>query len=135
MISVLDEKGMPTPVEVAYIYPPRSQLTPLTAAERDSLVKQDDLYLHYSQYVDNVSAFEMLNDQAKQVEAQKQAEEEGEESFVGGLIGSIFGTKKKKDQSLTEQVVSQVAQQVGRNLRNNLTKQIVRGLLGAITKK
>lgn len=135
LISVLDEKGMPTPVEVAYIYPPRSQLTPLTAAERDSLVKQDDLYLHYSQYVDNVSAFEMLNDQAKQVEAQKQAEEEGEESFVGGLIGSIFGTKKKKDQSLAEQVVSQVAQQVGRNLRNNLTKQIVRGLLGAITKK
>ena len=135
LISVLDEKGMPTPVEVAYIYPPRSQLTPLTAAERDSLVKQDDLYLHYSQYVDNVSAFEMLNDQAKQVEAQKQAEEEGDESFVGGLIGSIFGTKKKKDQSLTEQVVSQVEQQVGRNLRNNLTKQIVRGLLGAITKK
>ena len=74
LISVLDEKGMPTPVEVAYIYPPRSQLTPLTAAERDSLVKQDDLYLHYSQYVDNISAFEMLNDQAKQVEAQKQAE-------------------------------------------------------------
>lgn len=135
LISVLDEKGMPTPVEVAYIYPPRSQLTPLTAAERDSLVKQDDLYLHYSQYVDNVSAFEMLNDQAKQVEAQKQAEQEGKENFVGGLIASIFGTKKKKDQSFTEQVVSQVAQQVGRNLRNNLTKQIMRGLLGAITKK
>ena len=73
--------------------------------------------------------------QAKQVEAQKQAEQEGKENFVGGLIASIFGTKKKKDQSFTEQVVSQVAQQVGRSLRNNISKQIMRGILGAITKK
>ena len=32
-------------------------------------------------------------------------------------------------------MVSQVAQQVGRNLRNQVTKQIMRGILGAITKK
>ncbi|VTR33350.1 ATPase [Actinobacillus pleuropneumoniae] len=43
---MLDEKGMPTPVEVAYIYPPKSQLTPLVVAERDALVKQDDLYAY-----------------------------------------------------------------------------------------
>lgn len=135
LVSVLDEKGMPTPVEIAYIYPPKSQLTPLATAERDSLVKQDDLYHHYSQYVDNESAFEMLNAKAEAVKAEQAAAEEENNDFFGGILSSIFGSKKKKDQSITEQVVSQVAQSVGRNLRNQVTKQIMRGILGAITKK
>ena len=135
LVSVLDDKGMPTPVEIAYIYPPASQLKPIAESERLALVKQDDLYLHYSQYVDNESAFETLNAQAQvQQQAQQQAQQE-EDSFLGGMLGSIFGTKKKSEQSMAEQLVSSVAQQVGRNLRNQVTKQIMRGLLGAITKK
>lgn len=133
LISILDEKGMPTPVEIAMVYPPKSQLAPLSNEERNALVKQDDLYAYYSQYVDNESAFEVLNGQ-QQVATAEKAEEEDEE-FLGGMLSSIFGTKKKKEQSLAEQMVSQVAQQVGRNLRNQVTKQIMRGILGAITKK
>ena len=34
LISFLDEKGMPAPVEVAYVYPPKSQLAPITEEER-----------------------------------------------------------------------------------------------------
>ena len=63
LISILDEKGMPTPVEIAMVYPPKSQLAPLSNEERNALVKQDDLYAYYSQYVDNESAFEVLNGQ------------------------------------------------------------------------
>ena len=133
LISILDEKGMPTPVEIAMVYPPKSQLAPLSNEERNSLVKQDDLYAYYSQYVDNESAFEVLNGQQQAATAEKAEEED--EGFLGGMLSSIFGTKKKKEQSLAEQMVSQVAQQVGRNLRNQVTKQIMRGILGAITKK
>ncbi|HHW7506372.1 TPA: helicase HerA-like C-terminal domain-containing protein [Mannheimia haemolytica] len=135
LVSVLDEKGMPTPVEIAYIYPPKSQLAPLATSERSALVKQDDLYHHYSQYVDNESAFELLNAKAEAIKAEQAAAEEENNDFFGGILSSIFGSKKKKDQSITEQVVSQVAQSVGRNLRNQVTKQIMRGILGAITKK
>ncbi len=138
LISVLDEKGMPTPVEVAYIYPPKSQLPPLAAAERDALVKQDDLYAYYSQYVDNESAYELLNAQVAQahaVQQQAEAEKAEEESdFFGGMIASIFGTKKKKDQSVAEQVVSEVTKSVAKKLTNQVSKQIMRGILGAITK-
>lgn len=133
LISILDEKGMPTPVEIAMVYPPKSQLAPLSNEERNALVKQDDLYAYYSQYVDNESAFEVLNGQQQAATAEKAEEED--EGFFGGMLSSIFGTKKKKEQSLAEQMVSQVAQQVGRNLRNQVTKQIMRGILGAITKK
>ena len=133
LISILDEKGMPTPVEIAMVYPPKSQLAPLSNEERNALVKQDDLYAYYSQYVDNESAFEVLNGQQQAATAEKAEEED--EGFLGGMLSSIFGTKKKKEQSLAEQMVSQVAPQVGRNLRNQVTKQIMRGILGAITKK
>lgn len=133
LISILDEKGMPTPVEIAMVYPPKSQLAPLSNEERNALVKQDDLYAYYSQYVDNESAFEVLNGQQQAATAENAEEED--EGFLGGMLSSIFGTKKKKEQSLAEQMVSQVAQQVGRNLRNQVTKQIMRGILGAITKK
>ncbi|ABY69126.1 predicted ATPase [Actinobacillus pleuropneumoniae serovar 3 str. JL03] len=138
LISVLDEKGMPTPVEVAYIYPPKSQLAPLAAVERDALVKQDDLYAYYSQYVDNESAYELLNAQVAQAQvAQQQAEAEKaeeENDFFGGMIASIFGTKKKKDQTVAEQVVSEVTKSVAKKLTNQVSKQIMRGILGAITK-
>lgn len=134
LVSVLDEKGMPTPVEIAYIYPPKSQLKPISEQERLALVKQDDLYLHYSQFVDNESAFEVLNAQTQAVQqAEQQAKED--DSFLSGMLGSIFGTKKKSEQSVAEQLVGSVAQSVGRNLRSQVTKQIMRGILGAITKK
>lgn len=135
LISVLDEKGMPTPVEIAYIYPPQSQLKPISETERLNLVKQDDLYLHYSEYVDNESAFEVLNTQTQAAQQAADAEKAQDESFLGGMLATIFGTKKKSEQSLAEQVVGSVAQSVGRNLRNQVTKQIMRGILGAMTKK
>ncbi|QIM65564.1 helicase HerA-like C-terminal domain-containing protein [Frederiksenia canicola] len=135
LVSVLDEKGMPTPVEIAYIYPPKSQLKPISAQERLDFVKQDDLYLHYSQFVDNESAFETLNAQTQAVQQAEQNAKAEEDSFLGGMLGSIFGTKKKSQQSVAEQLVGSVAQSVGRNLRNQVTKQIMRGILGAISRK
>lgn len=135
LVSVLDEKGMPTPVEIAYIYPPQSQLKPISAQERLDFVKQDDLYLHYSQFVDNESAFETLNAQTQAVQQAEQNAKAEEDSFLGGMLGSIFGTKKKSQQSVAEQLVGSVAQSVGRNLRNQVTKQIMRGILGAISRK
>src|SRR5580765_5525814 len=40
LVSFLSEKGQPTVVDRALIYPPQSQLPPLTPAERDQVIKQ-----------------------------------------------------------------------------------------------
>ncbi|QIM69513.1 helicase HerA-like C-terminal domain-containing protein [Basfia succiniciproducens] len=135
LVSFLDEKGMPTPVEIVSIFPPKSQLTPLTNEQRTDWVKDDELYPHYRDLVDNESAYEILNDQAVQAQVQQQVQDEENSDFFSGMISSIFGTKKKSRQTVAEQMVSSVAHQVGRNLRNQVTKQILRGILGAITKK
>lgn len=140
LVSFLDEKGMPTPVEIAYIYPPRSQLAPITEAQRSMWIKDDELYAVYRDEVDNESAFEILE---KQVQAsleqvaqvqQQQAEQQG-----GGLMGSlnrmIFGTKKRGEQLTTgEKMVNSVSKSIGRNISNQISRQIVRGILGALKK-
>lgn len=136
LVSFLDEKGMPTPVEIAYIYPPKSQLKPISL---EQWVKDDDLYTYYNNYVDNISAFEMLQEQADLAAvAQKQAEQaqqEEDNSIMGSLSRMLFGKKKRGEQlSVTEQVVSSVAKSVGRNIRNQITKQIMRGIMGALKK-
>ncbi|WP_301099209.1 helicase HerA-like domain-containing protein [Otariodibacter sp.] len=132
LVSTLDEKGMPTPVEIAYIYPPKSQLQPISDQERLDFVKQDDLYLHYSQYIDNESAFEVLTQRLNLEQEAEQKEKEDENSLLGGILGSIFDTKKKSEQSIAEKMVGSVAKSIGRNIRNQVTKQIMRGILGAI---
>ena len=139
LISFLDEKGMPTPVEVAYVYPPKSQLAPITEEERAAWVKDDELYAFYKDYVDNESAFEVLNAQADLAAVQQkqaeQAQQEEESGLFGRLSRMIFGTQKRGDKlSPTEQIVNSVAKSVGRNIRNEVTKQIMRGILGALKK-
>ena len=78
LISVLDEKGIPTVVRRANVLPPQSQLGILDDSERDSLVKNNLFYMRYSETVDNFSAYEFLNRQSqlREEEEQKAAEEE-----------------------------------------------------------
>ncbi|MDP8079573.1 helicase HerA-like C-terminal domain-containing protein [Phocoenobacter skyensis] len=134
LVSVLDEKGMPTPVEIAYIYPPKSQLDPISHSEREQFVQKDDLYGYYSKYIDEQSAYEELHKQIEIEQQQIQQEQEESNSLLGGIIASIFGKKKRREQSATEQMVSGITKAVGRNIRNQIARQIVRGVLGAMKK-
>lgn len=139
LVSFLDAKGMPTPVEIATIFPPKSQLTPLTVEQRQAWVKDDDLFPYYNEYVDNQSAFEVLQEQANleavaQQQAQ-QAQDEEKNGIVGSLSRMLFGTKKRGEKlTVTEEIVSGVVKSVGRSMRSQITKQIMRGLLGALKK-
>jgi len=73
LVSFLDEKGMPEPVERALVLPPQSSLTPLAAEERNRLFQNDDLYPTYKDMVDNYSAFEALAEADSQAAAEKEA--------------------------------------------------------------
>src|SRR5262249_58512120 len=56
LVSFLDKKGRPNVVDRALIYPPQSQLPPLTSVERDSIIKQSSIFGHYEKVVDRESA-------------------------------------------------------------------------------
>ena len=114
LVSFLNDKGQPTPVERALIYPPQSQLPPLATGERDQVVKQSTLYGHYEKIVDRDSAYEMLKTRAPQAGAgQAPTPIGGWQGEAGKLIGAL-GTSAARA----------IGSQVGR--------EIIRGVLGSI---
>src|SRR5437660_1417785 len=60
LVSFLDAKGVPTPVERCLIAPPRGRIGPATDAERAAAVKASPLAGRYDQTVDRESAYEVL---------------------------------------------------------------------------
>ncbi len=72
LVSALDEKGAPTMVERALMYPPKSRLTPLTSEERSQVIQASVLYGHYERAVDRESAYEKLKARAEQQKAETQ---------------------------------------------------------------
>ena len=157
LVSFLDEKGMPAPVERALILPPQSGLTPLSEDERRTRYQSDVLYRHYKDTVDNFSAFEALAQQAQQ-QAQQAAEAEaqqaaakpsaakpsaaaakdsgsGDEGLFGSLLGGLFGNRKKANQGLVDDLAHQVGKRINTQVTNSIGRAITRGILGAISGK
>ena len=60
LVSLLDEKGRPNVVDRSMIFPPASRLGPLTADERQALIKASPFHAIYDQTIDRESAYEIL---------------------------------------------------------------------------
>ena len=119
LVSVLDAKGAPTPVERARIYPPQSRLMPLTSEERVGLIKASVLYGHYEKSVDRESAYEKLKARSDQEPsgvspAEKQ---KGRAAEPPSDAAKLFGAMAKS-------AAHAIGSQIGR--------QIIRGVLGSI---
>lgn len=73
LVSFLDEKGAPQPVERAFVLPPQSQIGPITAEERNSLTTSSLLYGHYAETIDRESAYEILSERLNSIRQEKEA--------------------------------------------------------------
>ncbi|MQY51801.1 helicase HerA-like domain-containing protein [Rhodocyclus gracilis] len=60
LVSLLDGQGRPAVVERALVLPPASRIGPLSADERQALIRGSDLYGHYEALIDRASAYEAL---------------------------------------------------------------------------
>lgn len=78
-VTVLNEKGIPTPLVHTMLCPPRSRMDILSEAEIDALIGKSKLANKYNRTVDSESAYEILNaklDEAAQKTQQEQQEKE-----------------------------------------------------------
>ena len=64
LVSFLDTKGVPTPVERCFVAPPRGRIGPATEAERAAAIKASPLAGKYERTVDRDSAYEVLTGRA-----------------------------------------------------------------------
>jgi DNA helicase HerA-like ATPase len=77
-VTLLNEKGIPTPLVHTMLVPPRSRMDVLTEQEMDTLVAGSRLIGKYNQAIDSESAYEILT--ARMEQAVKQAGEEKQQT-------------------------------------------------------
>lgn len=127
LVSFLDEKGIPTPVERTFICPPSGRIGPASDNERAQTIRASNIYGFYEKQVDRESAYEILKARAAE-SAPEAAEKEGFD--WGGILGG--GSDKKKSSSRSDSVLEAAAKSVARTVGSELGRQIVRGILGGI---
>lgn len=127
LVSLLDDKGRPTPVERAYICPPGSRIGPATDEERQQVIRGSLLYGHYEQQMDRESAYEILKGRAAQSAAE--APTEASKRFDWGeLLGGSTGPRGGRREGVIEAAAKNAARAIG----SELGRQIIRGVLGSL---
>ena len=151
LVSMLEGKGTPQIVERTLIAPPGSRVGPLSPQERSILVAASTLRGKYDTEIDRESAFEILGqrnsaDRGRTVpSAQPPAGEAQPSQSEGGLLGNlghIFGdssssssAKGRQRMSTGELILRSVAQSAARSVGTQITREILRGVLGGLTKR
>lgn len=139
LVSFLDEKGRPLPVERAYICPPGSRVGAATDAERSHVIKSSVIYGHYENVIDRESAYEILKGRAAEaVQPQEGQAAESKGFDWSGLFGggeSAGGTAKRSPGRQPQGILETVAKSAARTIGTELGRQILRGVLGSITGK
>ncbi len=120
-VTVLSEKGNPTPLAATLLCAPRSRMDILSPQEIDEIIAGSKIAAKYNEVIDRESALEILNKKIEEHKAEQQKEVEEKEE------AKPKSTKVEK--STVEKVLtSTTARQVGRSVARELT----RGLLGVL---
>ncbi|MBK6286488.1 MAG: DUF853 family protein [Gammaproteobacteria bacterium] len=119
LVSVLEQRGVPSVVQRTLVRPPGSRMGPLEDHERQSLLGADALFARYRTSHDPVSAHEIL-----QQRAQRQLAEASNEK--------ASPAREPARRSTREGPVEALLKSVARSIGSGLGRSIVRGVLGSI---
>jgi DNA helicase HerA-like ATPase len=127
LVSVLNGKGAPTPVERILIRPPGSRIGPLTAAERKEIRSRSPIRGRYEQKIDRESAYEMLKMRARE-EARVAAAEKARKEQEKAARKAKAPARRSSRQTIWEAAAKSMA----RSMSSSLGRSIVRGILGSL---
>ncbi len=120
-VTVLSEKGNPTPLASTLLCPPASRMDIISPGEIDEIINKSKLVKKYNEVIDRESAYEILT---KKLEESQQTAGDEKAGDVKGTTPSGHEEKSTVEKVLT----STTARQVGRTVARELT----RGLLGVL---
>jgi DNA helicase HerA-like ATPase len=130
LVSTLQDKGVPMPVERTIISPPRCRMGALTPEERAAVRGRSPVGAKYDSPVNRESAYEILTRRAAarddSAEKPGKGTAGGEGEGRGKLGDLVWGTKRR--QGMVESMAKQAARTVG----SRLGRQILRGMLGGM---
>jgi len=134
LVSVLEEKGVPSIVGRTLIRPPSGQVGPILPEERRSLMANSPVAGVYDTMVDRDSAFEVLTKKAAERQAaeaaQKQADLEAKEAAARAKAERAAQPRRSTRQDPVEAAVTSFS----RSMASGLGRALVRGILGGLTR-
>ncbi|GHF42037.1 ATPase [Streptomyces mashuensis] len=124
-ITVLSERGAPTPVALTRLRAPRSLMGPADPQALDRAVRESPLYERYAQAVDRESAYEKLTGGGG-----------GAKEEAPAPAPASPPPKGKEEPSLLEQVVSSgVFTSLARSVGTQLGREITRSIFGTARRR
>ncbi len=78
-VSVLNEKGRPTPLAATMMRAPRSRMDILTDEELSDIISRSKLVKKYNKSINRESAYEILNEKIKRIHREAEEEQKREE--------------------------------------------------------
>lgn len=141
LISFLDEKGRPSITEKVFVLPPGSQIGPITAEQRKTLIANSLVAGVYEKTQDRESAYEKLKARTEPTSAGKPDNSKSSESeqvtnsatddVMNGLKDALFGHTGPRG-GVHEGLVHSVARSAVRSIGSTVGREIVRGVLGSL---
>ena len=132
LVSTLQAKGIPMPVEHTLVAPPRCRMGAITDAERMQVRAGSPVGAKYDTAVDRESAEELLakkvaaaTESAGAPPAKTKADDEGG-GFGQAASEWLWGTKRRQGAAQT------FGKQVARTIGSQVGRRILRGILGGI---
>jgi len=131
LISTLDEKGVPTIVDRAFVVPPVGHIGPITPEQRVALIANSLVAGVYENAIDRESAFELLKVKTEAKLAEQQAVAESEAAAKEAEKEAKEEARASKG-SGRDSAIEAFAKSAARSVGTNIGRQIVRGVLGSI---
>ena len=131
LVSTLQEKGVPMPVERTLICPPRCRMGAITPEERAAVIARSPVGARYDTPVNRESAYEILGRRtSEKAEESRPPEAEAEKAAErGGMIKDLlWGTKRR--QGMVETFAKQAARTVGSKVGQTILRGVLGGILG-----
>src|SRR6187401_1790627 len=119
LITMLNEKGIPTPLVHCMLCSPRSRMDVLTDAEIDGLISRSKIAAKYNKIVDSESAYEILNEKLN--EAAKEDEQVKQRK-----------TESKTERKSTKEDKGIFDDPIVKSMTRTAGNTIVRSLLGVL---
>jgi DNA helicase HerA-like ATPase len=135
LVSTLQDKGVPMPVQQTLIAPPRCRMGAISDSERQQIRAGSPVGGKYDNAVNRESAAELLarragqqvtGSQAAAAPKQEQQQAEAGSDWGQAVKDAVFGTKRRQG------LLETMAKQTTRTVSSKLGQQIVRGILGGI---
>jgi DNA helicase HerA-like ATPase len=134
LVSVLEDKGIPSIVGRTLIRPPSGKVGPVSPEERRALIATSPVAGQYDQVIDRESAFEVLQKKAGAAQAEaeqlKRAEMAAKQREAQERAEKAAAPRRSTRASPMEAAMTSLA----RSAANSLGRALVRGILGSLTR-